>query len=376
MPDANLIPFVDLAPLHRLISDDLRARWDDIVADSAFIGGAMVERFEQRWAEYCGAAHAVGVANGTEAIELVLLGLGIGAGDEVILPSATFVATAEAVHAVGATPVFADSLDHSVLIDPAHVEALVGPRTAAVIIVHLYGLPVDPGPFVRLCARHGLALIEDAAQGHGARWGDQRIGSLGTAASFSFYPTKNLGAMGDAGAVVTDDPALAAAVTEYSRHGRSATRADHTVVGRNSRMDGLQAAALDLKLDHLDGGNERRRGVATRYRSGLEGRIRFERAAAPGAEAVWHLFPIYVDDRDGLGARLREVGVGTGVHYAEPCHAWPCFREAPHEALPNSERWFGSELSLPMHSSMTDEAADEVVDRLLAALDSGAGRSD
>jgi len=313
-------------------------------------------------------AHAVGVANGTEAIELILLALGVGPGDEVIVPSATFVATAEAVHAVGATPVFADSLADGVLIDPAHAEALVGPRTTAVIIVHLYGMPVDPEPFLALCDRHGLALIEDAAQAHGGGWGDQRLGSFGTASTFSFYPTKNLGAMGDAGAIVTDDRDLASLVTEYSRHGRSSTRADHTVVGRNSRMDALQAAALDLKLDFLDDWNERRRGVAKRYHDGLVGQVRLEHPTDPRAEPVWHLFPVYVDDRDRLAGRLGELGIGTGVHYARPCHRWPGFGALDHPPLPNSEQWFASELSLPMHSFMTDETADAVVDRVLGVL--------
>ena len=308
------------------------------------------------------------MANGTEAIELILLGLGIGPGDEVIVPSATFVATVEAVHNVGAVPVFADSLAESVLIDLESVESLISARSAALIVVHLYGIPVDPGPLVELCNRHGLALIEDAAQAHGAKWGGQPVGSFGNAASFSFYPTKNLGALGDGGAVVTDDDELARRVKEFSRHGRSEVDADHSVVGRNSRLDAVQAAALDLKLDHLDAWVSHRRAAADRYRTLLGAVVQLEPETPAEAEPVWHLFPIYVPDRDALGAALGDVGVQTGVHYAAACHLWPCFSDLEVSALPHSERWFASELSLPMHSFITDAEIDAVAERLLPIL--------
>lgn len=364
--DRQPIAFLDLAALHAPIRAELDAIWAETLDASAFIGGDRVPRFEQRWAAYCQRRHAIGVANGTDALELVLAGLGIGPGDEVIVPANTFVATAEAVTTVGATPVFVDVDEATLLITADHIAAAIGPRTRAVMVVHLYGQVPDMDAIAAVTEPAGVAVIEDAAQAHGARWNGRRAGSFGVAATFSFYPGKNLGALGDGGAVVTDDDDLADRIRTMANHGRGDHHL-HTVQGRNSRLDGLQAAALDIKLDHLDRWNERRREAHLRYVEGFAGTDVVTLATLPGGEPVHHLEVVRVADRASVQDRLQAAAIGSGIHYALPCHLQPAFAMFGRGALPVSERAADSQLSLPMHPTLTDDE----IDRVIALVGSG-----
>jgi dTDP-4-amino-4,6-dideoxygalactose transaminase len=285
----NAIPFLDLSAVHDEVRSELDHVWSAVCKDNAFIGGPFVEAFEQHWADYCGRRHAIGVANGTDALELILTGSGIGPGDEVIVPANTFLATAEAVCNVGAAPVFVDVDPDTLLIEAPAVEAAITSRTSAVMVVHLYGQMADVDAIGAVCERAGIALIEDAAQAHGATWNGRRAGSFGVAAGFSFYPGKNLGAFGDGGIVVTDDDDLAERVRSIANHGRSFTDRDsHPNLGRNSRLDGLQAAVLDVKLDHLDRWNAGRRAAHAAYREFLPETVRLV-GTRPEVEGVYHL---------------------------------------------------------------------------------------
>ncbi|HKR50273.1 MAG TPA: DegT/DnrJ/EryC1/StrS family aminotransferase, partial [Pseudonocardiaceae bacterium] len=304
------IPFLDLPGVNNRLREEFDVAWKTVLDHSGYIGGPEVERFEDEFATYCAAQACVGVANGTDALELILIGLGVGRGDEVIVPANTFIATAEAVCATGAQPHFVDVCPDTLLIDPDAVEAAINPSTAAIIPVHLYGQMVDPEPISTIATAHGLALIEDAAQAHGARHRGVTAGSVGVAAGFSFYPGKNLGALGDGGAVVTSDLALAEKIRSIANHGRSATdRYRHDVVGRNSRLDTLQAALLSAKLTRLDADNARRAAAMAAYREMLPQRCT-PVTVAPGAEPVYHLAVIQVDDRHQVGEALTAAGIG------------------------------------------------------------------
>jgi dTDP-4-amino-4,6-dideoxygalactose transaminase len=361
------VPFVDLAPIHADIHDELLARMAAIVARGDFVGGGAVAEFEEAWAHYCGRRHAVGVANGTDALELALRALGIGPGDEVIVPANTFVATPEAVVAAGAAPHFVDVDPETLLVTPHLVADAIGPRTAAVIPVHLYGQVADMDGIVAVARRAGIAVVEDAAQAHGATW-RRRAGSFGEVGCFSFYPGKNLGAFGDAGAVVTDDAALAARVRSIANHGRSASsRHSHDAVGMNSRLDTLQAAVLLVKLPHLDEWNGLRRRAAARYRARFAEMAGVEPVAIdPRAGSVHHLEVVRLRNRDVAAEVLRRGGVGTGLHYPVPCH-----RQCPFAAdvsLPVCEAAASEILSLPMYAHLSDEQVDRVVDTLAEVL--------
>jgi len=361
------VAFLDLAAMHQPIKDQLDAVWRDTMAQSSFIGGAQVEDFEQRWAAYCGTEHCIGVANGTDALELVLAGLGIGPGDEVIVPANTFVATAEAVVTVGATPVFVDVDPATLLITAEHIEAALSAATRAVMVVHLYGQIPDMGQIGAVTNRAGIHVIEDAAQAHGARFADQRAGSFGTAATFSFYPGKNLGALGDGGAVVTSDQALADTIRALANHGRG-HHLFHTHQGRNSRLDGLQAGALTVKLAQLDAWNEHRRTVHQHYLSRFDGSPVETLATLAGGEPVHHLEVVRVDDRDGLWQRLTDAGIASGIHYALPCHKHPAFASFDIAELPVAETAAQRQLSLPMHPTLTMAEVDTVADVVLDSL--------
>ncbi len=366
---ANQIPFLDLGAMHADDAAELRCVFDETVRTSAFIGGPAVERFEEQWAAYCGTRYAVGLANGTDSLALALRALGIGPGDEVIVPTATFIATAEAVVMAGATPVFADVDDDTLLITADHIAALLTPRTAAVIVVHLYGHPVDLGAITALTERAGIALIEDAAQAHGARWGGTPVGGFGTAGSFSFYPGKNLGALGDGGAFVTNDAALAASVRSFANHGRAiGSHHDHDRIGVNSRLDGLQAALLSIKLARLDGWVAARRAVADIYRTGLLGSGVSLVDELPGAYGAWHLAVIRHSERDRLRELLGGAGVATGLHYPMPCHQLGPYRQFATGPLPVAERAAAEVLSLPMFPHLGSARARAVCDALHAAL--------
>jgi len=358
------VRFLDLAALHQPLRADLETIWSQTLDNSAFIGGSAVGEFEQAWAAYCGTQHAIGVANGTDALELAIAGLGIGAGDEVVVPANTFVATAEAVVRCGATPVFADVRDDTLLIDAAQIEAVLTPQTKAVIVVHLYGQIPEMDPILDLCRDHDLLLIEDAAQAHGATYNGRIAGSFGNAATFSFYPGKNLGALGDAGAIVTNDERLAQAIRVEANHGRD-HHLLHSVVGRNSRLDGVQAGALAIKLPHLDTWNAHRIGVHDQYRAALAGTKVQTLATAAGSQSVHHLEVVRVDDRDGVREALSSRGIDSGIHYALPCHEHPAFAPFARGHLPVAETAARRQLSLPMHPTLTSEEVDHVTSSLL-----------
>ncbi|MGF1596696.1 MAG: DegT/DnrJ/EryC1/StrS family aminotransferase [Acidimicrobiales bacterium] len=366
------IPFYALFPQHEPYLPSLHRRLDDVVADSAFVGGRWLETFEAQWADYCGVRHAVGVANGTDALELVLRGLGIGKGDEVIVPANTFVATAEAVVAAGATPVFVDVDPGTLLVNEASVLGAVGRATAAVIVVHLFGQPVDVDAIRKTTDRRGIVVIEDAAQAHGAKVGTRRVGSLGHAGTFSFYPGKNLGALGDGGMVTTDDDGLAERVRSLGNHGRGHVPTEHVEIGRNSRLDGLQAAFLSEKLPELDGWNARRRSLADLYRRRLATGPVIPVQVRAGVEPVHHLLVVQAADRDRFRQRLADQEVETAIHYPVPCHRQPAFERFGPGYLPVVERAAARLVSLPLFPTMTDDQVHRVCD-VIAATVGGAG---
>jgi dTDP-4-amino-4,6-dideoxygalactose transaminase len=365
------VPFLDLGGVNNGLREEFDVAWKTVLDHGHFVGGPEVERFESEFASYCEAQACIGVANGTDALELILSGLGIGRGDEVIVPTNTFIATAEAVCATGARPRFVDVRPDTLLIDPAAAQAAINSSTAAIIAVHLYGQMVDPEPISAIAAAHGLALIEDAAQAHGARHRGTSAGSVGIAAGFSFYPGKNLGALGDGGAVVTSDLALADRIRSIANHGRSVSdRYLHDLAGRNSRLDTLQAALLSAKLPRLDAGNARRAAAMAAYREMLPHGCT-PVSVQPGAAPVYHLAVIQVDDRSEVGATLTAAGIGWGVHYPIPCHQQPALagRYQPgSDDFAVAERAAGRILSLPMSPTLTVEQVARVCDVLGGAL--------
>ena len=307
------VPFLDLTAMSREVGEELDLVWSEVTASSSFIGGPLVERFERDWAAFCGRDTAVGVANGTDAIELTLRALGIGPGDEVIVPANTFVATAEGVVLAGASPRFADVDAHSLLVTPDTLAAAVTPRTAAVIVVELFGNMPDMEGIVRFAQERGLALIEDAAQAHGATWGGRRAGSFGVAACFSFYPGKNLGAFGDGGAIVMNRD-LEDLVRSLADHGRAnGSKYLHPIVGRNSRLDALQAAVLSVKLARLDRWNEQRRRAMDTYRRHLDPRLIRSITVEANSESVHHLNVVRIPERDRVRDELARSGIDTGM---------------------------------------------------------------
>jgi len=363
-----VVPFSDLAAMTREIREAVDEGWDRLLQGSRFIGGEAVEEFEQAWAEYCGTRHAIGVANGTDALQLTLMALGIGPGDEVVVPSNTFVASAEAVVLAGATPRFADVSPRTMLLTPHDLLAAITPRTRAVIVVHLYGQMPDMDALSRTADRAGIWLLEDAAQAHGASWRGRPAGSIGQAGCFSFYPGKNLGAFGDAGAVVTADPDLANRLRSLRDHGRVAgSHYRHERVGMNSRLDALQAVVLMAKLARLDAWNEARRSIAARYQAAFaSGPIRLVEDEA-GARGVYHLAVARIPDRERVRQQLTAMGIETGIHYPIPCH-----RQAPYVRfatgpLPVSEAAAQEILSLPMFPHLSDHQVARVCEALQEA---------
>ncbi|MGA0605321.1 DegT/DnrJ/EryC1/StrS family aminotransferase [Phenylobacterium sp. VNQ135] len=361
------VPYLDLARSAREMAPELEQVMRRVLRSGHFIGGPEVARFEARFAAYCGTAHAVGAGNGLDALVLALRAWGVGPGDEVILPAHTFVATALAVDEVGATPVLVDVEPDTGLMDVAKVGAALTPRTRAVIPVHLYGLPVDMDALKAALAGHDVRILEDACQAHGARYKGRRCGALGDAAAFSFYPTKNLGALGDGGGLTTDDPALAETIRMLGNYG-SRVKYEHELSGRNSRLDPLQAAVLDAKLDRLDGWNARRGALALRYFAGLAGLPGLELPAVrPWAEPVWHVFPVRVAERARLQAFLAERGVGVNIHYPTPIHLQPCYAGRWQAGdFPVAEALAASVLSLPLDPTHTEHEIDYVVAQVRA----------
>ncbi len=369
------IPLADLGAAHAAVADDVAIGWQKLLADAAFIGGPPVRAFERDYAEFIGVPHCVAVANGTDAIEIALRALDVGPGDECILPANTFMATAGAVFRAGATPVLVDCADDGTyLIDPDAVEAAVTSRTRAVIPVHLYGQAAPVERLRPLARRRDLWLVEDAAQSQGAqRWGT-KAGALGDAAATSFYPGKNLGAYGDAGAVLTTSPGLAARMRMIADHG-SPRKYEHQVPGFNSRMDTLQAVVLSAKLRHLAAWNAARRDAAARYDellSGCESVIRPRTLG--GNEHVWHLYVVRVPHRERVLASLRNAGIGAGIHYPVPLHLTGACSDLgyPRGAFPVAERNAPELLSLPLYPQITADQQERVVDALRSALSSPA----
>jgi dTDP-4-amino-4,6-dideoxygalactose transaminase len=364
----DVVRFVALDRQHARIERELRAAFDRLLGSSAFTLGAEVERFEAEFADYCETSHCVGVSSGTAALSLMLRAYGVGPGDEVVVPGHTFIASALAVAHVGATPVLCDVEDETGLIDPQAAQAAVGPRTAAVLAVHLYGQACDMTALEQLTAARGLLLLEDAAQAHGARYRGRRAGSLGAAAAFSFYPSKNLGALGDGGAVCTGDEMLAARIRRLRHLGQRA-KGEHVELGYNERLDGLQAALLRVKLPHLDAWNSARQAHAARYRGLLGSSVRIV-TERPYSPSVHHLFAVRVSDRARLVQALSGHGIETGVHYAPALHGHPAWADRPlrHGVLPMSEAWAAEELSLPMHPELQPEEIEQVAQAVHKSL--------
>jgi len=365
------VPFVDLASQHEEVADEVREQLEEVFVTTAFVGGPQVTAFEQEYATHVGAQHCVGVANGTDALELAMRAVGVVPGGEVILPANTFIATAEAVSRIGATPVLVDVDGEHLLIDPDAALAAMTSRTQAVVPVHLYGQVAPLDRLLPACLAAGVAVIEDAAQAHGARRDRHLAGSWGTVAATSFYPGKNLGAAGDAGAVTTNDPQIAARVRVLGAHG-SATKYVHDVVGMNSRLDTVQAVYLRAKLARLEKWNRLRGEAAERY-AGLLADVPGVRVprSLPGNVDVWHLYVVRVPDRDRVLAELGRAGIGAGVHYPTPIHLTPAYWHLGLGAgsFPEAEAASGTLLSLPMHPHLTPEQQDHVVEVLRGALD-------
>ena len=348
---------------HAEIRGELDAAIAAVLDRGDFILGQDVERFERSFAEYVGVEHAVGVASGTAALALGLRAAGVGPGDEVIVPAHTYIASALGVIHAGATPVPCDVVDATGLIDLDAAAAAVGERTAAVMAVHLYGQACDLDACAELAAGHGLLLVEDAAQAHGARWDAASAGSAGRFSAFSFYPSKNLGALGDAGMICTDDADLAE-LARSLRHIGQRGHGDHVVPGFNERLGTIQAAALRVKLPHLDGWNDSRRRAAARYRELLPEEL-FTLAPRPEAEDVFHVFPIRCADRDRSARALSAAGIQTGVHYSLPLHRHPAMSDLRGE-FPVAEAWAREELSLPMFPGISDRQVESVAAALRA----------
>jgi len=352
------VPFLDLRETYLEIKDELDAAYQRVMNSGWYILGEEVTAFEREFAEYCGTRHCVGVGNGLEALQLILRALGIGAGDEVIVPANTYIATWLAVSNAGATVVPVEPVERTFNLDPSRIEAAITSKTKAVLPVHLYGQPADMGPINEIARKHGLKVIEDAAQAHGARYRDQRVGSLGDAAGWSFYPTKNLAAYGDAGAVTTNDDELADRVRLLRNYG-SKSKYYNEEKGINSRLDELQAALLRVRLKHLDEWNARRAKIAAMYLEGLRETSLQLPAVCEGADPVWHLFVVRSKRRDELQKYLKTKGINTLVHYPVPPHLQLAYEDSGHlRTYPISEAIHREVLSLPMgpHLNESDVA--------------------
>lgn len=364
------VPFLDLKAHHAPIRDEVLRAIERVMDTNAFAGGPFVEAFEKDWAAYCGSRHAIGVGSGTDALWLSLLALGVGPGDEVITVPASFMATAEAVSFCGARPVFVDIDPVTYTMDPARLERAITPRTRAIVPVHLFGQVADMDPILDIARRHGIPVVEDACQAHGATYKGRRAGTFGVAGCFSFYPGKNLGAFGEAGAVVTDDAELASRIRCLRDHGQ-ARKYHHDHIGWNARMDGIQGAVLQIKLRRLDAANEARRAHARRYASllaGLEDVVL--PVEAPERTHVYHVYAVRVPKRDEVLNRLNRRGIACGIHYPVPIH-----RQKAYECLglgegsfPVAEQCAREFLSLPMYPELRPDQVELVARELRACL--------
>jgi dTDP-4-amino-4,6-dideoxygalactose transaminase len=369
------VPFLDLTAHHAPIRSELDDAIQEVIDQSAFAGGPFVARFEVDFAAYCDCPHAVGVGSGTEALWLSLLALGVRPGDEVITVPNTFMATAEAISYCGARPVFVDVDEHTYTLDPTALEKAVTARTKAIIPVHLFGQPADMDPILEVARSHGLFVVEDACQAHGAEYKGRRVGTLADAACFSFYPGKNLGAFGEAGAVVTFNAELQHKIRILRDHGQ-VRKYYHSMIGWNCRMDGIQAAVLRVKLRHLERCNELRRSHAAHYDRGLSG---IDQLVAPTHSAwvrhVYHIYAIRVKNRDKIMSLLAEKGIGSGVHYPLPVHLQEAYRSLGYRvgSFPVAERCAMEFVSLPMFPELAPAQVEIVVEAVKEAIAGGYG---
>jgi dTDP-4-amino-4,6-dideoxygalactose transaminase len=356
------VPFLDLKAQHSGIREELQGAFAEVMDKNAFAGGPFVEKFESEFAEFCGRKYAVGVGSGTEALWLILQSLGIAAGDEVITVPNTFIATAEAISLCGATPVFIDVEPVTYTMDPRLLEAAITTRTRAIIPVHLYGQMADCDPILKIAASHGIPVLEDACQAHGAAYFGKKAGSLGVAGAFSFYPGKNLGSFGEAGAIVTDDESIRSRAKIIRDHGQE-DKYVHSRIGWNARMDGIQGALLSVKLKHLEKWNDLRRQHAEEYDRRLEGikELTLPREAG-GRQHVRHIYSVGVPARDELMAALKSNGIGSGIHYPIPLHLQGAYRFLgyPEGSFPVCEKAAREALSLPMYPEITSEQIQHV----------------
>jgi len=357
------IPLIDLTAQYRSIKPEIDAAVLRVLDEGQYALGPAVSRFEQAFAAYCGASDAVGVNSGTSALHLALSAVDVKPGDEVITVPFTFVATVAAIEYAGARPVFVDVEDTYYTMDPAQLEAAITPRTKAVVPVHLYGQPADMDAILAIATQHGLTVIEDACQAHGAQYRGRRCGSLGTLGCFSFYPTKNLSACGEGGAVVARDPALADRIRRLRSWGETA-RYTHAVRGFNYRMDAIQGAILEVKLRHLDAWTDARRAHAASYARCLQDTTATVPRAREGVRHVYHAYVVRVPHRDVVRARLADAGVETGVHYPLPLHLQPAYRDLGYTEgdFPVAERLAGEVLSLPVFPELTQRQIEIVAD--------------
>lgn len=364
-----MIQFLDLKAPYLELKLELDEAIAQVVSSGWFIGGAEVERFEADYATYCGAAHAIGVANGLDALHLALRAMDVGPGDEVIVPSNTYIATWLAVSQCGATPVPVEPDARTYNINPALIEAAITPRTKVILPVHLYGQPADMDPILAIARKHGLRVLEDGAQAHGARYKGKRLGAHGDAVTWSFYPGKNLGAMGDGGAVTTNDPQIADRLRVLRNYG-SRVKYVHDVQGFNSRLDPLQAAILRVKLAYLDEWNTRRRAIAQCYQQGLADSGLILPHVPEWAEPVWHLFVVQHPQREALQQALADQGVGSLIHYPIPPHLQGAYAVAgwTQGAFPLAERMADQVLSLPMGPQLPSGQVKTVVATTLKAV--------
>jgi dTDP-4-amino-4,6-dideoxygalactose transaminase len=362
-----MIPFLDLKAQYLAIKPEVDAAVLSVLESSQFILGPAVSAFEEAFARYCGAQHAIGVNSGTSALQLALVAAGVGRGDEVITTPFTFVATASAIDFVGAKPVFVDIDPQTLTIDPARIEAAITPRTKAILPVHIHGRPADMDSISAIADRRGLTLIEDAAQAHGADYKGRRVGSLGKLACFSFYPGKNLGAYGEGGAVTTSDAVLAKRLRMLRDWGCE-KKYVHELKGGNYRLEGIQGAVLGVKLKHLEAWTDARRRAAARLSALLEGSS-YELPPNPrDSRQVYHVYAIQHPERDALQAYLTQRGIASGIHYPIPVHLQPCFSELGHNPgdFPHAERSAQQTLSLPMFPELREPQLEEIAAALIA----------
>ncbi len=357
------IPFVTFLPMERELNDELRGAFNRVFSRSWYIEGVEDKAFENSFAEYCGTNCCVGVGNGLDALMLALKALGIGDGDEVIVPSNTYIATALAVTYVGAKPVFVEPDIRTFNINPVFIEAAVTERTKAIIPVHLYGQACDMDPIMKVAKKYSMKVVEDCAQAHGATYKGKKVGTFGDAACFSFYPGKNLGALGDAGAVVTNDEGLANQIRALGNYG-SDFKYHHIYKGNNSRLDELQAAFLAAKLPYLERMNAERRRVASLFTAEINNPKVVTPYVLPDCVPVWHIYGIRCAERDALEKYLNKEGIGTNKHYPIPIHLQECYKDLsiPNGALPIAEEISNTELSIPMYYGMTDEEIQFIID--------------